>query len=214
MKSFVAGVFGFLALSGVAYAQPPAEATGYIAGVAQSAFGNVTSQSFGVEGGWFYSPRLAVFAELGGMRDTAPSTIGPAAQVIANYLGSVQSQPVGYSVKQPVAFAAVGARYTLAENGKFHPYALVAVGAARVTRDVAFTVGGTDVTETLENYGVTLGTDLAGNTTKPMFTFGGGVAWMPRGAWQFDAGYRFSRISTDPTGTSVSRLGIGIGYRF
>jgi len=213
MKSFVAGLFGILALSGVASAQP-AEATGYIAGVAQSAFGNVTSQSFGVEGGWFYTPRLAVFVELGGMRDTAPSTIGPAAQSIASYLGIVQSQPVGYSVKQPAAFGAVGARYTLADRGRFHPYALLAVGAARVTRDVAFTIGSTDVTATLDNYGVTLGTDLAGSTTKPMLTLGGGVAWMPRGEWQFDAGYRLSRISTDPTGTSVSRLGVGIGYRF
>jgi opacity protein-like surface antigen len=214
MKSFVAGVFGILALSGTAYAQPPADATGYVAGVAQSAFGNVTSQSFGIEGGWFYTPRLAVFVELGGMRDTAPSTIGPAAQVIASYLGTVQNQSVTYSVKQPVAFAAVGARYTVAERGAFHPYGLFAVGAARVTRDVAFTVGGSDVTATLESYGVTLGTDLAGSTTKPMFTFGGGVAWMPRGAWQFDLGYRFSRISTEPTGTSVSRLGVAIGYRF
>ena len=44
MKSFVAAVVGMLALSGSAFAQP-AEPTGYIAGVAQSAFGNVTSQS-------------------------------------------------------------------------------------------------------------------------------------------------------------------------
>jgi opacity protein-like surface antigen len=212
MKSSVAGLIAMLALSGNVHAQNGP--TGYVAGVAQSSFSNVTSQSFGIEGGWYYTPRLAIFAEFGGMRDTSPSTIGPAAQVVANYLGAVQSAPVSYSVKQPVAFVAAGARYTLIARAAVHPYALVAVGGARVTRDVKFMVGNTDVTERLDAYGVVLGTDLAGSTTKPLVTFGGGVTWQPKGAWVFDAGYRFSRILTDNAATSVNRLGIGIGYTF
>lgn len=213
MKSFVASVVGMLALSGVAYAQP-AEPMGYVAGFAQSAFGNVTSQSFGLEAGWFYQPRLAIFAEVGGMRDTAPSSIGPAAQIIANYLVASQTKSVSYSVKQPVTFGGVGVRYALVEEGKFQPYGLIAVGAARITRDVRFTVGGTDVTDTLATYGVVLGSDLAGSATKMMISGGGGVAWMPKGPWVVDLGYRFSRIATQPTGTNVNRVGLGVGYRF
>ena len=49
MKLMVAGLVGMLAVSGVAHAQSATESTGFIEGVAQSAFGNVTSQSFGIE---------------------------------------------------------------------------------------------------------------------------------------------------------------------
>ena len=45
MKLMVAGLVGMVALSGVAHAQSASsESTGFIEGVAQSAFGNVTSQ--------------------------------------------------------------------------------------------------------------------------------------------------------------------------
>ena len=57
------------------------------------------------------------------------------------------------------------------------PYVLGGVGFARVTKKVVFAVGGTDVTSTLTQFGVVLGSDLSGEFTKPMLTVGGGVAW-------------------------------------
>jgi opacity protein-like surface antigen len=200
MKSIVAAVVGVLALAGIAHAQgaaAPAE-TGYIGFVAQSAFGNVTSQSFGVEGGVYVNPRLSIIAEAGLIRDTAPATLGSAAQVIAGYLAQTQSA-VTYSVKQPISFGGVGVRYAIPYSETISPYVLGMGGFGRVKKDVAFTIGGTD---------------LAGTATRPMGTFGGGVAWQPRPAVVLDLGYRYSRIATETTGTNVSRLGLTVGYRF
>lgn len=215
MKLCVAGVLGILGLSSAAWAQPATTAArGYVAGVAQSAVGDVTSQSFGLEGGWYRTPNVAIFVELGAVRDTAPATIGPAAQLIAGHLARNQSAPVSYSVKQPVGFISGGVRYERGGQRKIRPYVLGTVGVARVTRDVTFALGDKDVTGTLATYGVVLGTDLAGSTSDPMVTFGGGAAWKPRGAWVIDAGYRFSRIIIDTASTSLSRIGLGIGYTF
>ena len=85
---------------------------------------------------------------------------------------------------------------------------------AQVKKDVSFSVNGTDVTATLPQLGVVLGTDLSGTETKPMVTFGGGVVWP---AWQnliVDFQYRFGRVFTEDEGLNVSRAGIGIGVRF
>lgn len=211
MKLIVAGLVGMLALSGVAHAQSAAnDSTGYVEFVAQSAFGNVTSQSFGAEGGIALGSRISIFAEVGMARDTAPKSIGPAAQVIASTLGSGAS----YTVKQPVRFGVVGVRYSIPYSEKFHPYVAVGGGLASVKRDVTFSVGGADVTSKLDTYGVVLGTDLAGTESKPMLSVGGGVVWNATKSLIFDAGYRFGRIMTDTTGTSVSRVGAGIGIRF
>jgi opacity protein-like surface antigen len=214
MKLLVAGLIGMLALSGVADAQPAPETSGYAEAVAQSAFGNVTSQSFGLEAGWALDPRLSVFAEIGSTRDTAPDSIGPAAQKIAQYLAQRQAGAVDFSVKQPVFFFGVGARYAFPRGSAFEPYVIGGAAIARVKRDVAFEIGGTDVTDSLDQYGVVLGSDLSGTRSKPMINVGGGVVYRWREPWIFDLGYRFGRIFTDEEGTTVNRLGLGIGFTF
>jgi opacity protein-like surface antigen len=215
MRIAVAGVLAMFALSGAAYAQTGAQ-TGYVQGMVQSAFGNVTSQSFGAEGGYFFTPQLAAFAEFGFVRDTAPSELGTAAQKIASGLTQATSASVGYSVRQPVSFGAAGARYSFAGTPKLQPYVLGGFGAANVKKDVRFTVGGTDVTDNLPSapYYTTLGSDLAGTSTKPMLVIGGGVNYLGFGVLRVDLGYRYSRIFTDTTGTNVNRAGIGIGFTF
>ena len=213
MKLMVAGLVGMLAVSGVAHAQP-AESKGFIEGVAQSAFGNVTSQSFGVEGGVTFAPRITVIAEFGMVRDSSPKSLGTSAQTIASGLAAAQSLAVAYSVKQPIGFGQVGVRYTIPHSDKLHPYVEVAGGLAKVKRDVRFTLGGTDVTDSLSTYYTVLGTDLAGTESKMMITGGGGVVYNVTSTVIFDAGYRFSRINTAPSGTNVNRVGAGIGIRF
>ena len=214
MKLMVAGLVGMLAVSGVAHAQSATESKGFIEGVAQSAFGNVTSQSFGVEGGITLAPRIAVITEFGMVRDSSPKSLGTSAQVVAGALTLAQSGAVTYTVKQPVGFGQVGGRYTIPHSDKLHPYVEVSAGLAKVKRDVRFTAGGTDVTDKLATYYITLGTDLAGTESKMMITGGGGVVYDIRSTVIFDASYRFSRISTDPSGTNVNRIGAGIGIRF
>ena len=110
MRSFVALAIGVLALSSVANAQtPPAPEAdhGYVEGVLQSAFGNVTSQSFGAEVGVTVIPNLQAFGEFGKVRDVATTGIGSAAQLIAGFLSQTQTG-VSFSVKEPVTFAVGG----------------------------------------------------------------------------------------------------------
>ena len=212
MKLIVASLVGMMTLSGAAYAQS-SDSTGFIEGVAQSAFGNVTSQSFGIEGGISIAPKIEIVVDLGMVRDSSPKALGTAAQLVAGGLTNVQSSSVTYSVKQPIGFGMIGVRYTIPRSDKLHPYIEVTGGLARVKRDVRFTIGGTDVTDTLSKYGAVLGSDLAGSESKMVFGGGAGVVYDITPSFIFDAGYRFNRIASDPA-TTVNRVGAGIGYRF
>jgi opacity protein-like surface antigen len=216
MKWIVACVGGLVLMSGAAALAQTSDETGYVEAVAQSAFGNITSQSFGAEGGYFFTPQLGVFVEAGYILDTAPAEIGSAAQTIASGLAQLTPSAVAYTVRQPVSFGAGGIRYAFQGTPKLHPYALAGGGAARVKKDVTFTAGGVDVTSNLTAapYYTTLGSDLSGTVTKPVLVFGGGVNWRTVGSLRIDLGYRFTRIFTDTTGTNVHRAGIGIGMTF
>lgn len=218
MRSFVALAMGMLTVSGVASAQAPAAAPdterGYVEGVIQSAFGNVTSQSYGAEFGVTISPNLQVFVEAGMVRDVATSDIGAAAQTIAGFLSQTQAN-VAFRVKEPVTFGVAGLKLIVPTAGRLRPYVMGGGGLASVTQDVAFTIGGNDVTNSLAaQYGVQLGSDLSGSFTKPMIVAGAGAMWP---AWQrlvIDFQYRFGRIFAEDGGINVSRAGIGVGLRF
>lgn len=217
MKTIVAVLASMVVMSGTAQAQSAsaaAESTGYVEGLVQSAFGNVTSQSFGAEGGYRVGQRMHVFVELGRVRDTSPKTIGAAAQIIAGYLTRVQTAPVTFSVKQPMEFGVAGIRYSVPYSDRIEPYVIGGVGLARVTRQVGFTIGGADVTETIGTYGVALGKDLAGTEDKLMISAGGGVIWKVRAPIFLDATYRYGRVATDGGATTVNRVGLGVGLTF
>jgi opacity protein-like surface antigen len=213
MRRIVMLIIGTLALGSSAYAQSASSSKGYVEAVAQSAFGNVTSQSFGVELGVGIVPDVQVFADVGYARDTAPPELGAAAQVIAGFLAQNQTG-VAFSGKQPVTFGVIGVRYRFAGSSKVEPYVLGGAGVAQVKKDVSFTVNGTDATSTLSQLGVVLGTDLSGSEIKPMVSVGVGVVWP---AWQrliVDFQYRYGRIFTSDEGLNLSRAGVGIGVRF
>ena len=218
MRSVVALAMAIMAWGSAASAQTApaasAEDRGYVEAVVQSAFGNVTSQSYGVEGGVTVKPNLQVFAEAGMVRDVASTGIGAAAQLIAGFLSQTQAN-VAFRVKEPVTFGVAGVKYLFPATGSIHPYALAGGGLASVTQDVVFTIGGTDVTSSLSTkYGVQLGSDLSGSYTKPMIVAGAGVMWQ---GWQrlvLDVQFRFGRILAEDGGVNVSRAGIGVGIRF
>ena len=197
------------------FAQTPgaAEAQGYVEGIAQATFGNVTSQSYGAEVGFTIWQTMQLFGQFGHMGNVATEGISQNAQLIAGALATLQPAPVTYSVKQPVTFYGGGVRYPVVVNdSKVRPYALGGFGAARVKNDVTFQLAGTDATNAISQY-VTLGTDLSGTVTKPMLTLGGGVAWP---AWErlvVDFQYRYDRIFTEG-GFNVSRAGLGLGITF
>jgi opacity protein-like surface antigen len=223
MTGMIALVAAVASAQGGAGAPPPAAGgNGYVEGVAQSAFGNVTSQSYGAEVGVTIVPGLQVFVEGGRIRDVANAAIiGVAAQTIAAYLTRTQSGVVSYSVKQPATFGVAGLKYLIPISGsgrspigKAQPYIMAGGGIAKVQNNVAFTIGGTDVTANLQQYGVALGADLSGSVTKAMLTLGGGVTWP---VWQrliLDFQYRYGRIFTDDQAITAQRAGLGLGIGF
>jgi opacity protein-like surface antigen len=214
MRSWVFVFLGSLTLAGVASAQSADK--GYVEGVAQSAISNVTSQSFGVEGGFTIVPSVQIYAELGQVANVATDDISASAQKIAGVISQTQSN-VGYNVKEPVTFFVAGGKYLVPMDGKLQPYVMGGFGVAKVKQDVTFSVSGTDVTSNLAlpQYGsVQLGSDLSGTFTKPMLSVGGGVMWS---AWKqlvVDIQYRYGHIYAPDSGININRIGVGIGIRF
>ena len=208
-------VLGWMLCGTAAYAQTaaPVVSKGYVEAVAQVAFGNVTSQSYGGEIGITVVPRLQIFLDAGHTRDTSPSTLGVSAQSIAGFLS--QTQPnVTFHAKQPATFGLAGVRYGFPlSTAKVEPYLVGGGGVARLTRDVSFTIAGNDVTNTIPQYGVALGSDLSGSETKGMVTVGGGVMWPVWQALVVDFQYRYGRIFATE-GVNVNRAGVGLGFRF
>jgi len=216
MRLVFALLVSTIALGGVAHAQTGATADkGYVEAVGQSSFGNVTSQNFGAEVGFTIAPHLQVFAEIGKTRDVATTALGSNAQRMAGALIAVDPN-TSYSVKEPVTFGAIGLRFLVPVSGKAQPYLLGGGGIAKVTPDVKFFVGGSDVTANLQQapYYLVLGSDLSGSSTKPMFVVGGGVAYPVWKQLLLDFQVRFGRILAEDEAITVGRAGLGIGIRF
>jgi opacity protein-like surface antigen len=217
MRLGVIVTLGTLALGGVAHAQSasaPAATRGYVEAVAQSAFGNVTSQSYGGEIGITVRPNLQVFVEGGQTRDVATAELSAAALIMAGALSQAATGSA-FTVREPVSFGAAGVKWLVPMQGsKVQPYVMAGAGIASVKQDVKFTVNGTDVTSNIQQYGIVLGSDLSGSFSKPMLVLGAGVTYP---MWQrlvLDLQFRFGRIFAEDAGINVSRLGLGIGFRF
>jgi opacity protein-like surface antigen len=207
----------WVALAGAASAQSAktstttsgAPDTGYAEFFAQSAFGNVTSQAYGGEVGFFVMPALQVFGEFGWVRNTAGDTLSANAQTIASGIAAAAGN-VSYQVRQPVTFGAGGVKYIVpVEQKRVSPYVLAGLGVAAVKRDVTFTTTAGDV-----NQFATLGTDLSGTETKAMISFGGGVGVPVGRVMIIDVQYRYGHVFTSDEGLNINRLGVGLGVRF
>src|SRR5437868_5252815 len=89
---------GVCSAAGTAFAQAPL-AEKSIGLTAQSAFGNVTSQAFGLEAAFTVASSIDVFLEAGRAVDAAPASTGQGAQVIAGNLAATQAN-VGFTVAE------------------------------------------------------------------------------------------------------------------
>jgi len=202
-----------LVLAGNASAQPSDPAEGrYVEAVAQSAFGNVTSQSYGIEAGFTVAPDIQIVGEFGRVRDAATDAIGANAAVIAGGLSQSQSN-VSFTVAEPVTFYMAAAKYIFPVAGKLKPYALAGFGLSTVHHDATYRIGGTDVTDDLEQYGVVLGEDLSGSTTDFSAVFGAGAQYPIGRHFILDLQFRFNHIFADDE-ISIGRAGVGFGVRF
>src|ERR1700674_2047721 len=133
MRSFVVVVFSTVALGGVTHAQSaaPRPGTGYVEAVAQSAFGNITSQSFGAEFGVTVLTSVQVFLDVGLVHNVATAEIGTAATTIASYLSQTQAN-VAYRIKQPVTFGLAGVKFNVPVTRQLQPYVMAGGGVAKV----------------------------------------------------------------------------------
>lgn len=215
MRTLLAVVAVALICCGVASAQSnPAPTTkGYVEGVGQSAFGNVTSQSFGAEVGVTVMAPLQVFVDAGKVMDAATGDLGSNAQAIAGYLSQTQIG-VAYKVREPVTFGVAGVKYLLTPTYGIEPYVLAGAGLAKVAKNVSFTVGGADATNNLAPYGIVLGSDLSGSQTKAMVSLGGGAVWPVWERLVVDFQYRYGRVFVPDQGININRVGVGFGIRF
>jgi hypothetical protein len=135
------------------------------------------------------------------------------AGTIANYLSQTQGQPASSSIKVPAGYGVFNVRKTVYSTQKYDVYALGGLGFAVTSPKTTFILGGTDVSGSLGQYGVTLGKDLAGSSTSALLNLGGGVT-LPFGKWFGDVSYRFTPIFTANQSTKVSRFNFGVARRF
>lgn len=214
MKSFAVATCVWLGLAGVAFAQARADApAGFVGGFAQSAFGNVTSQSFGAEAGYALSPALEVFVEGGRTVDAAPASMGQAAQLVTVQIQKTAPN-ASYTVKQPVDFVDAGVRYQIDIQSKLAPYVLAGLGIGMVKPDAQFSVNGASVNANIAQYGVALGSDLTGSTSKLMGVAGAGARYPLTRSVYADFEFRYNRVFISGRNIPFSRAGIGLGFRF
>ena len=173
--------------------------------------GHAAGGVFNIDLGKHLNAGWDVYLEAGRMTDTRTATMDTDAAVIVGVLGPSAT----VSAKQPATYGALGVRYKVPTTWRVQPYVGVGIGAAKVTRSVAFAVNGNNVNSVLlETYGVQLGTDLSGSETKALITFGIGAQIPLRGMAFADVSYRFGRVFLSEAGLNTSRVQFGIGVRF
>jgi len=182
----------------------------YIGAVGGVTLGHVTASTYGGEFGYKWIA-FELFAEGGRMTDVTSSATADAAAAIGNYLGTLGLGEASWTVSSPANYGAVGARY-LFLAGAIVPYVAVSMGVANLEHDTAYSLNGSDVTESLPSLGVQLGDDLDGTTNNLLLTAGGGLR-ISLGPLQLDVGARYGRIFSDP-GTDTFRVYAGAGFRF
>jgi outer membrane protein with beta-barrel domain len=199
----------------------PSVITWYAGAATGVAAADAVGGLFYVEAGMRTWRNVDVSGELGWYQNAAPSGRERVAAPLAAFLSQTQGQDVSVKVTMPTTYAMVNGRWVFEGQrrlgpvpfGRFRPYALVGLGAARVSVHSKFRMAGTDITGSLPQFGVTLGGDLAGHSSHPAVSGGAGVI-APYGKWYGDVGYRLTHIALDRGSANVNRLTVTVGRRF
>jgi opacity protein-like surface antigen len=199
---------------------------GYVELTGAATLGHKSSSSIGGEAGYSLTDALQLFLEGGRMANVATTDVDARAMTIGNAITPV---PASVSTAQRAAYFDIGVKYRLSEHFKgrpnwlssrWRPYGLLGVGAASVKTTTNFSIGGTDVTGQLDQYGVQLGNDLSGTVTKAFLTVGLGTNATLGQRYLLDFSYRYGRVFprtsqiADDKGINTQRLQAGIGIRF
>ena len=215
----VAGAVCMAALGcvGQAAAQPKGDrpiAVEFGGGVSVS---NKSSGTYGLEVDYAVSQKLTIFLEAGQIANVVPRFIEDRAGVISAALGG------SAEVKDKATYVDLGVKYMLMPlTATYQPYVGFGVGVAKVAKTSTFTIGGASVNEAqlLSQYGVQLGSDLAGSANKTNMAVLVGVTRSIGERIGVDLSYRYSRIfpKTDiidgDAGINASRIQVGFFVRF
>jgi hypothetical protein len=156
---------------------------------------------------------VGVFAEGVWLQNVVTRRRLDVAQTVAAFLHASQGGASTSTIVAPAFYTGGAVRVEFPTHGRVHPYITGGAGVARVALRPTFTLSGADVTPNLAQYGVTLGSDLTGEVTKPAFSVGAGLRFT-QARWYVDATIRLTSIHTEGQNTNVTRAGAGIGLRF
>ena len=207
-------------LAGLASAVPAAaqtvaapESQWFLGGTGGAAAVQNIGGAYGGEIGARVTDRLNIFGELVGQTDVATRRRIGTAMAVASVLQASQGVAATGTVKAPAVLFMGGLRYVFHQSGNLHVFVQGVGGVARVTFQPAFTLAGADITSQLAQFGVTLGADLAGTTTKA--AFGGGLGFeLERGAWYVGAQIGLVSIRTPSQPSNVIQATATLGRWF
>jgi hypothetical protein len=210
-----------VAIAGAVFLAPPTAAAQtasddivpFVAGIAGAAAVHNGGGLAGGEIGVAISKRIEIFGEGLWMQDVVTGKRMSAADTVASYLQTTQGKPATGTVEAPASYAGGAVRIMLTTTGAARPYIAAGFGAAHVAYKPMFTLSGADITGSLPQYGVTLGSDITGETTEPAFTLTPGVRF-GRGRWYVDGQVGLVSIRTSEEATNVLRVSGAFGVTF
>jgi hypothetical protein len=223
-------VFGLVCVlgSGAAFAQTPAgQGTTsttpnsapivhhwYVGGAVGAGIVDKASVTGNVEAGMRIWKSLDVLVEGGYAGDLATRRETDRAATIGAFLSANLGSQVSSTVSVPSSYLAFGARWVFESTTRYRPYALLSVGGASVDLKPKFVQNGADITGSIGNFGVTLGTDISGKY-RPLVVGGGVGVLVPLGArWNADGSVRILSVNTVDQRTNLIRVTIGVVRRF
>jgi opacity protein-like surface antigen len=165
------------------------------------------------EGGARVWRNLDASLEVGWFSDAANGERTRLATPLTDFLTQSTGLPASSHVTLPSLYGIANGRWVFEGQHRYKPYALLGLGIARVSPHTKFSLDGSDITGSVDQYGLTLGTDLDSHTTHFALNLGAGVL-VPYGKWYGEAGYRLTTIFTDFGSSPVSRINFGVGRRF
>jgi hypothetical protein len=156
---------------------------------------------------------LDVFVEGGYDKDGVPRRRVDLTNTLVPILTKASGKTATASITAPVKFGLGGLRYVFDVTNDFHAYVLAEGGKASIEYKPRYFVNGTDVTDSLATYGITLGSDLVSTEAVP--AYGGGFGfWYTKGYVYVDASLRLLSLQTASQSTNLTRAHIGLGLRF
>jgi hypothetical protein len=168
---------------------------------------------FGVEVGRRVWRRMEIVAEGVWIQNGENKSQKNAMGLLASYLEQAQGTTATASMKVPLLYGGIGVRWIVTQASRFKPYALFTAGGVHSKLEPSLKVGGTDITSSAEQYGITLGSDVTGTANSSAVSVGLGVL-MTSGQWSIDVGARMLNMGGATKRFNAGRLVLGGGYRF